>query len=110
MQDLASLPVRRIGALEVDAFVPKTDRRALAAALNTLLASPTFSNWRQGQTRTVSADCEATPRATVRNRIVSPGASDTAKPRTWKVVVSGALAFPSHSLAKDVRIDSLWNW
>jgi hypothetical protein len=26
----------------------KTERRSLAAALNSLLAAPTFANWRQG--------------------------------------------------------------
>jgi hypothetical protein len=30
------------------AFLPHTERRALATALNTLLASPTFAAWRQG--------------------------------------------------------------
>jgi hypothetical protein len=39
-----------VGALKIDAFLPKRDRQALAAALNTLLASPTFASWRQGAT------------------------------------------------------------
>jgi hypothetical protein len=30
------------GALSVDAFLPNSERKALAAALNTLVASPTF--------------------------------------------------------------------
>lgn len=50
LEDLARPPVERIGALDVDAFLPKSDRRALAAALNTLLASPTFASWREGAT------------------------------------------------------------
>jgi hypothetical protein len=50
LEDLAKSPVDKIGALGVDAFISKTDRRALAAALNTLLASPTFANWREGTT------------------------------------------------------------
>lgn len=33
-----------------DSVLPKSERRALAAALNTLLASPTFASWRQGAT------------------------------------------------------------
>src|SRR5262249_15408913 len=38
------------GALSVNTFMKKAERRALAAALNTLLASPTFASWRQGAT------------------------------------------------------------
>jgi hypothetical protein len=41
-------PFERIGALEVDGFLPPKERRSLAASLNTLLASPTFASWRQG--------------------------------------------------------------
>jgi len=48
LKDLAALPVDEIGALPVDEFLPKSERRALAAALNTLLASPTFASWREG--------------------------------------------------------------
>jgi hypothetical protein len=50
LSDLAELPITSIGALEVDDFMPKSERRALAAALNTLLASPSFASWRQGAT------------------------------------------------------------
>jgi hypothetical protein len=50
VEDLARPPVERIGALEVDAFLPKSERRELAAALNTLIGSPTFKSWRQGTT------------------------------------------------------------
>ncbi len=50
LSDLNEPPIEQIGALAVDAFLPKAERRALAAALNTLLASPTFASWRQGAT------------------------------------------------------------
>ncbi len=50
IDDLAKPPVDKIGVLSVDAFLPKSDRRALAASLNTLLGSPTFANWREGTT------------------------------------------------------------
>jgi hypothetical protein len=53
--DLAQPPLTHIGALEIDAFMPKSDRRTLAAALNALLASPTFSSWRQGATLDVES-------------------------------------------------------
>ncbi len=48
LQDLKEPPIEKIGALAVDAFLPKSERKALAAALNTLLASPTFASWREG--------------------------------------------------------------
>ncbi len=50
LADLITPPVDRIGALSLDDFLPKTQRKALAAALNGLLASPTFQSWRQGIT------------------------------------------------------------
>ncbi len=48
LEDLAQPPIDRIGALAIDKFLPKRERAALAAALNTLLASPTFATWRTG--------------------------------------------------------------
>ncbi|MGE5785761.1 MAG: hypothetical protein ACM3ZE_14285 [Myxococcales bacterium] len=48
LQDLKAPPIDKIGALDIDAFLPKTERKSLAAALNTLLASPTFASWREG--------------------------------------------------------------
>jgi len=48
--DLETPPMSHIGALAIDAFLPRNERRALAAGLNTLLASPTFATWRQGTT------------------------------------------------------------
>jgi uncharacterized protein DUF87 len=48
LDEVLQPPVERIGALDVDDFLPERDRRGLAAALNTLLASPTFASWRQG--------------------------------------------------------------
>jgi hypothetical protein len=54
MQDVLEPPMAEIGALPVNAFMKRTERRALAAALNTLLASPTFASWRQGATLDVA--------------------------------------------------------
>jgi hypothetical protein len=48
MQDVLAPPIDRIGALSVDGFMKKAERRNLAAALNTLLASPSLASWRQG--------------------------------------------------------------
>lgn len=46
--DLQRPPIARAGALPLDDFLSPSDRGALAQALNTLIASPTFSTWRQG--------------------------------------------------------------
>ena len=42
--------IETVGALELNEFLPKSERKALAAALNTLLASPSFASWREGAT------------------------------------------------------------
>jgi hypothetical protein len=48
MQDLNVPPITQIGALPINSFLKRTERSSLAAALNSLLASPTFGSWRQG--------------------------------------------------------------
>jgi Helicase HerA, central domain len=48
LDEVTNPPIERIGALSVDEFLNARERRALASALNTLLASPTFASWRQG--------------------------------------------------------------
>jgi hypothetical protein len=48
MQDLTNPPISQIGALAVNSFLKKRERSNLAAALNNLLASPTFCSWRKG--------------------------------------------------------------
>jgi hypothetical protein len=48
MQDVLEPPIAEIGALPINAFMKKAERRSLAAALNTLLASPALASWRQG--------------------------------------------------------------
>lgn len=50
LQDLRTPPISEIGALPMDSFLRKTEREKLAAALNALLASPSFAHWRQGAT------------------------------------------------------------
>jgi hypothetical protein len=54
LSDVEKPPIAQVGALALDAFLGKSERRALAAALNTLLASPTFASWRQGATLDVT--------------------------------------------------------
>ena len=48
LSDLVEPPLESIGAMAVDDYLSKRERHALATALNTLLASPTFEAWRQG--------------------------------------------------------------
>jgi hypothetical protein len=48
MRDVVEPPLAEIGALPVNSFLRKKERNNLAAALNTLLASPTFASWRRG--------------------------------------------------------------
>lgn len=55
MKDVVEPPVPEIGALPVNSFMKKKERQGLAAALNTLLASPTFASWRQGTALDVGA-------------------------------------------------------
>lgn len=50
MQDVLEPPITEIGALPVNGFMKKTERKSLAAALNSLLAAPSFASWRQGTT------------------------------------------------------------
>ena len=53
--DLENPPIESIGALSVESFLRKTDRRKLAAALNNLLASPSFGSWRKGMSLDVAS-------------------------------------------------------
>jgi hypothetical protein len=46
--DLQRPPIARAGALPLDDFLSPAGRATLAQDLNTLIASPTFSTWRQG--------------------------------------------------------------
>jgi hypothetical protein len=46
--DVVKPPIEKIGALPVDKYLSKRDRAELAAALNSLLASPSFASWREG--------------------------------------------------------------
>lgn len=54
--DLAALihgvqapPFEKVGVLDVDAFYPSKDRFALATRLNSMLASPGFEQWLEGE-------------------------------------------------------------
>lgn len=48
LNDVSLPPIETLGAQAVDDFMDAKERRNLASALNTLLASPSFASWRQG--------------------------------------------------------------
>ncbi len=50
LPEIVEPPFETIGALDVDSFMSKRARKDLAAALNAILASPSFASWRQGAT------------------------------------------------------------
>jgi hypothetical protein len=52
MRDVLEPPLAEVRALPVNSFLKKKERGSLAAALNTLLAAPTFSSWRGLRGRT----------------------------------------------------------
>jgi hypothetical protein len=48
LEDVRTPPLETLGAMPIDEYLPRRERTALATALNTLLASPTFEAWRSG--------------------------------------------------------------
>ncbi|MFM2168661.1 MAG: hypothetical protein RIS79_3032 [Verrucomicrobiota bacterium] len=42
-------PIRKIGVVDLESFMPEAKRALLAMKLNNLLASPGFSSWREGE-------------------------------------------------------------
>ena len=54
MNDLENPPLSTVGALSINSFLKKRDRADLIAALNALLAAPTFASWREGASLDVS--------------------------------------------------------
>ena len=49
LRTIQSPPFPKLGALDLESFYPEKDRFALAARLNSLLASPAFAAWREGE-------------------------------------------------------------
>ncbi len=46
---IQSPPLQRVGVLDLDSFMPPSERSKLAMQLNNLLASPAFSSWLEGE-------------------------------------------------------------
>jgi hypothetical protein len=49
IQKIQSPPIARIGVMDIESFFPSKDRFELAMALNSLLASPSFASWMEGE-------------------------------------------------------------
>ncbi|MBU6283198.1 ATP-binding protein, partial [bacterium] len=49
VREIASPSIERVGALDLESFYPAKERSALSLALNSLLASPGFSAWLEGE-------------------------------------------------------------
>ena len=47
--EIQSPPLRKLGVFEIDQFFPPADRTKLAFTLNSLVASPSFSAWGEGE-------------------------------------------------------------
>ena len=49
IHDIQAPPLDKIGVMDVDSFYPKKDRMNLSMRLNSLLASPSFAGWLEGE-------------------------------------------------------------
>jgi len=49
IQEIQAPPVSKVGVMDVDTFYPPKDRMALSLRLNSLLASPEFAAWLEGE-------------------------------------------------------------
>ena len=73
-------PIDAVGALPLDTYADVKRRAELAAALNTLLASPSFKSWRQGASLDIAEWFAPKPNLT----------NPAGKPKTPAVIVSVA--------------------
>jgi len=61
-------PIETVGVMDVDTFFPEKKRTALAMSLNSVLASPSFASWLEGEPLDVGSllyDPEGRPRVSV---------------------------------------------
>lgn len=50
---ISAPPITRVGVLDLDTFMPPSERAKLAMTLNNLLASPAFSTWLEGESLSI---------------------------------------------------------
>ncbi len=100
IHDLLEPPIDSVGALPLDTYAGPKQRAELAAALNTLLASPSFKSWRQGAPLDIAE--WFTPKPNLRN---------PAKPKTPAVIISVAhLDDDDRALVLGVILEEVLNW
>jgi hypothetical protein len=112
LEDLEMPPFEQIGALPVDRFLPKKARRDLAAALNSLLASPTFSSWRQGAPLDVASWMKPVPAAASSSSASAPApGAERAPTRTPATIVSVAhLDDDERALVLGMVLEEVLSW
>ncbi len=49
IQQIQTPPFSKLGVLDINSFYPEKDRQGLALRLNSMLASPSFQNWIEGE-------------------------------------------------------------
>ncbi len=63
-------PIRKVGVVDIDSFMPEAKRTALAMKLNNLIASPGFASWLEGEPLDIQRmyyTAEGKPRVTIFN-------------------------------------------
>ncbi len=111
MQDLTNPPISQIGALAVNSFLKKRERANLAAALNNLLASPTFCSWRKGTSLDIAE--WVAPKNGGSSTTPQRGSSTTPqlRRRTPAVIVSVAhLDEEERALVLGVLLEEILSW
>jgi hypothetical protein len=100
--DLETPPFEQVGALDVNKFLSNKERALIAASLNSLLASPSFSTWREGAS--LELDTWLTPDPTNIDPI-------GLVPKTPAVIVSVAhLDDEERTLVLGVLLEELLTW
>ena len=92
--DLQAPPIDRVGALSVDEFLPPKERANLAQDLNALVASPTFSTWREGAPLDVAAWMRGTdPKKTAATIVSVAHLDDAERMLVLSLVLDQTLAY-----------------
>jgi hypothetical protein len=63
-------PIRKVGVVDIESFMPEAKRTALAMKLNNLIASPGFASWLEGEPLDIQRmyyTAEGRPRVTIFN-------------------------------------------
>ncbi len=63
-------PIRKVGVVDIDTFMPEAKRTALAMKMNNLIASPGFASWLEGEPLNIQRmyyTAEGKPRITIFN-------------------------------------------